>query len=382
MAEPTGSSLDRLVKGAAAAAASGPGLAAFVAEAAEAVAGVPGLAAVVKEAATAAAAAESLEALRGVEVELVGKKGRVPRFNRTLGALAPEERKVAGAAINLARQAVEAMIEARRVELAAAERQARLVADRLDLTEVPPDPWARGHRTVVTSTRDRLEDVFVGMGFEVAEGPLVETDWHNFEALNIPVGHPARSGFDTLYFDVGEPESVLLRPHTSPVQVRLMTSRPPPIYAVMPGGAYRKDTPDARHLPSFNQIEGLVVDRGITFGDLAGTIESFTRAFFGPDITSRLRPASFPFTEPSAEYEITCPICRGSGCRTCSQTGWIELGGCGLVHPNVFRACGIDPEAYSGFAFGFGIDRLAQVFHAIPDMRVLLDNDLRFTTQF
>jgi phenylalanyl-tRNA synthetase alpha chain len=161
-----------------------------------------------------------------------------------------------------------------------------------------------------------------------------------------------------------------------------MTSKPPPIYAVMPGTVYRKDTPDARHLPTFNQIEGLVVDRGITFGDLAGTIETFTRAFFGPDITSRLRPASFPFTEPSAEYEITCPICRGDGCRTCSQTGWIELGGCGLVHPNVFRAVGVDPEEHSGFAFGFGIDRLAQVFHAIPDMRVLLDNDLRFATQF
>jgi len=342
---------------------------------------VPGLADLVAEAGLAAAAATNLEALRAAEIDLVGKKGRIPSLNRTLGQLPPEERKVAGAAINEARGAVEALFEARRVELAAGERAARLAADRLDLTEVPLDPWARGHRTVITSTRDRLEDVFVGMGFEVAEGPLVETDWHNFEALNIPIGHPARSGFDTLYFDVGEPESILLRPHTSPVQVRLMTSKPPPIYAVMPGTVYRKDTPDARHLPTFNQIEGLVVDKGITFGDMAGTIESFTQAFFGPDITSRLRPASFPFTEPSAEYEITCPICRGSGCRTCSQTGWIELGGCGLVHPNVFRACGIDPEVHSGFAFGFGIDRLAQVFHAIPDMRVLLDNDLRFARQ-
>ena len=343
---------------------------------------VPGLDELVADAGAAVAAAATLDALRAAESDLVGKKGRIPALNRTLGQMAPEARKEAGAAINDARRAVEALIEARRVELASTERSARLAADRLDLTEVPPDPWARGHRNVVSSTRDRLEDVFVGMGFEVAEGPLVETDWHNFEALNIPVGHPARSGFDTLYFDVGEPESILLRPHTSPVQVRLMTSKQPPIYAVMPGTVYRKDTPDARHLPTFNQIEGLVVDRGITFGDLAGTIEAFTRAFFGADITSRLRPASFPFTEPSAEYEITCPICRGRGCRTCSQTGWIELGGCGLVHPNVFRAVGIDPEVHSGFAFGFGIDRLAQVFHAIPDMRVLLDNDLRFATQF
>jgi phenylalanyl-tRNA synthetase alpha chain len=342
----------------------------------------PGLASLVEEAGPAVAEAGSLDALRAVEADLIGKKGRIPGLNRTLGQLAPEERKAAGAAINEARLTVQAMIDARRAELAAEERAARLVADRLDLTEVQRDPWAVGHRTVVTQTRDRLEDVFVGMGFQVAEGPLVETDWHNFEALNIPVGHPARSGFDTLYFDVGEPESILLRPHTSPVQVRLMTSQAPPIYAVMPGTVYRKDTPDARHLPTFNQIEGLVVDRGITFGDLAGTIETFNHAFFGPDISSRLRPASFPFTEPSAEYEITCPICRGEGCRTCSQTGWIELGGCGMVHPNVFRAVGIDPEEHSGFAFGFGIDRLAQVFHAIPDMRVLLDNDLRFTTQF
>ena len=343
---------------------------------------VPGLDALVAEAGAMVAAATTLEELRAVEADLIGKKGRIPGLNRTLGQMAPEERKAAGAAINEARTTVVAQVEARRADLATEERQLRLAADRLDLTEVAPDPWARGHLTVVTQTRDRLEDVFVGMGFEVAEGPLVETDWHNFEALNIPVGHPARSGFDTLYFDVGEPESILLRPHTSPVQVRLMTSRPPPIFAVMPGPVYRKDTPDARHLPTFNQIEGLVIERGITFGDLAGTIESFTRAFFGPDITSRLRPASFPFTEPSAEYEITCPICRGAGCRTCSQTGWIELGGCGMVHPNVLRSCDIDAETYSGFAFGFGIDRLAQVFHAIPDMRVLLDNDLRFTTQF
>jgi phenylalanyl-tRNA synthetase alpha chain len=234
----------------------------------------------------------------------------------------------------------------------------------------------------VTQTRDRLEDTFIGMGYVVAEGPEVETDWHNFEALNIPPAHPARASHDTLYLDWGEPESTLLRTHTSPVQIRLMQSQPPPIYAVMPGRVYRKDTPDPRHVPGFSQIEGLVVDRGITFADLAGTIETFTHAYFGPDIRSRLRPSYFPFTEPSAEFEITCPICTGSGCRTCSDTGWLELGGCGMVHPNVFRAVGIDPEEWSGFAFGFGIDRLLQVFHAVPDMRVLLDNDLRFLSQF
>jgi phenylalanyl-tRNA synthetase alpha chain len=340
------------------------------------------LPALVREGLDAVAAAATLDDLKAVESDLVGKKGRIPGLNRALGALDPDARKTAGAAIGAARDQVVAAVDVRRTELAAGERAARLAAERLDLTEVIPVPWARGHRNVVTQTRDRLEDVFVGMGFEVAEGPLVETDWHNFEALNIPVGHPARSGFDTLYFDIGEPESILLRPHTSPVQVRLMTSKQPPIYAVMPGTVYRKDTPDARHLPTFNQIEGLVVDEGITFGDLAGTIETFTKAFFGAATVSRLRPASFPFTEPSAEFEITCPICAGDGCRTCSGTGWIELGGSGMVHPNVLTACGIDADRYTGFAFGFGIDRLAQVFHAIPDMRVLLDNDLRFSLQF
>ncbi len=188
--------------------------------------------------------------------------------------------------------------------------------------------------------------------------------------------------WDTLYLRLNEPESTLLRTHTSPVQVRLMESQDPPIYAVCPGRVYRRDTPDARHTPIFHQIEGLVVDRGITFGDLAGTIETFTTAYFGPAIHSRLRPSYFPFTEPSAEYEVTCPICEGRGCRTCSGTGWIELGGCGLVDPNVFAAVGIDAEEWSGFAFGFGIDRCAQVRHQLPDMRVLLDNDIRFLSQF
>ncbi len=273
------------------------------------------------------------------------------------------------------------MAEARRGELERVERQARLESDRLDLTEVPPGP-SRGHRNLVTQTREELEDVFVGMGYTVAEGPEVETDWHSFEALNFPKGHPARSGFDTLYLDWGEPESTLLRPHTSPVQIRVMQGQPPPIYSVMPGKCYRKDTPDARHVPSFSQIEGLVVDRGTTFGDLAGTIETFTGAYFGPAIHSRLRPAYFPFTEPSAEFEVTCAICEGAGCRTCSGTGWIELGGCGMVHPNVLAAVGIDAEEWSGFAFGFGIDRCAQVRHGLSDMRALLENDVRFISQF
>src|SRR2546427_8458950 len=236
----------------------------------------------------------------------------------------------------------------------------------MDLSEVLPGRH-RGHVSLVQQTRDELEDVFVGMGFAVAEGPEVETDWYSFEALNFPPGHPARSGFDTLYLNWGAPESTLIRPHTSPVQIRLMQAQPPPIYSVMPGRCYRRDTPDARHLAVFHQIEGLVVDHGISFADLAGTIESFTTAYFGPGIHSRLRPSYFPFTEPSAEFEVTCAVCKGEGCRTCSQTGWIELGGCGMVDPNVFTAVGIDPEEWTGFAFGFGIDRCAQVRHGIPD---------------
>ena len=220
------------------------------------------------------------------------------------------------------------------------------------------------------------------MGFTVSEGPHVETDWYNFEALNFPPGHPARSMHDTLFLDWGAPESTLLRTHTSPVQIRVMESQPPPIYTVIPGKSHRRDTPDARHLPGFSQIEGLVVDRDITFGDLAGTIELFTEAYFGPGTHSRLRPSYFPFTEPSAEFEVTCIFCKGDGCRVCSQTGWIELGGCGMVHPNVLKAGGIDPEDWTGFAFGFGIDRLAQMKYGLEDMRVFLDNDIRFLSQF
>ena len=238
----------------------------------------------------------------------------------------------------------------------------------------------------MTQARAELEDVFVGMGFTVAEGPEAETDWYNFEALNMPPAHPARGMYDTMYLDLGEPETVLLRTHTSPVQIHLMEEAVRddslPIHAVMPGKCFRLDTPDARHLPVFNQIEGLVVDRDITFGDLAGTIQVFTEAYFGAGMQSRLRPAYFPFTEPSAEFEITCTLCLGEGCRTCSHTGWIELGGCGMVDPAVFAAVGIDADVWSGFAFGFGIDRLAQMRHAIPDMRSFLENDIRFLSQF
>jgi phenylalanyl-tRNA synthetase alpha chain len=338
----------------------------------------------------AIAAAASTDALGQVETELLGKRSTLTRAHRALGSLGPEERKDAGRRINEVRERLVGQVAARRAELAEAERAQALQADRLDLTEVIPDSVlaapSRGHLHLVTQARAELEDVFVGMGFTVAEGPEAESDWYNFEALNIPPSHPARDMYDTMYLEVGDPETVLLRTHTSPVQIHLMEAAVRdgtlPIHAVMPGKCFRLDTPDATHLPVFNQIEGLVVDRDITFGDLAGTIQIFTEAYFGPGMQSRLRPAYFPFTEPSAEFEITCTICLGEGCRTCSHTGWIELGGCGMVDPAVFIAVGIDPAEWSGFAFGFGIDRLAQMRHEVPDMRSFVENDIRFLSQF
>jgi phenylalanyl-tRNA synthetase alpha chain len=327
------------------------------------------------------AGAGSTAALAELTTELLGKRSELSARKAALGELSPDERREEGQRLNEERQAIEAALAARRAELDAAERRARYDAERLDLTEVVPH-LRRGHLHLVTQAVEALEDTFVGMGFTVAEGPVVETDWYNFEALNFPAGHPARNMYDTLYVDLGEPESTLLRTHTSPVQVRVMEHREPPIYSIMPGLTHRRDTTDASHLPNFHQIEGLVVDRGITFGDLAGTLESFTRAYYGGDIASRLRPSYFPFTEPSAEYDITCVFCRGAGCKTCAKTGWLELGGCGMVHPNVLTNVGIDPEVWSGFAFGFGIERMALMRHGINDIRELVTNDIRFLEQF
>ena len=352
--------------------------------------GHPDIDALVEEARSAVASARTTEDIRAVAASVTGKKSPVAEASRSLGTLDPDQRRERGRALHEARAAIEALVEERRSTITAEERASQLEADRIDLTEyiagTTPGPAGRGSPHLVTQTRDELEDVFVGMGFEVAEGPEIETDWFNFGALNIPPAHPARGMWDTFYLDLGVPESTLLRTHTSPVQIHLMEAAVStgglPIHAVMPGRCYRRDTPDARHLPVFHQIEGLVVDEGITFADLAGTIEVFTTAYFGPDIHSRLRPAYFPFTEPSAEFEVTCTICHGEGCRTCSQTGWIELGGCGMVDPAVFEAVGIDTERWSGFAFGFGIDRCAQMRHQIADLRALTENDIRFLRQF
>jgi phenylalanyl-tRNA synthetase alpha chain len=319
--------------------------------------------------------------LAELTTELLGKKGDLAARKARLGSLSPDERRDEGRRLNEEREALEAALAARRAELEAVERSARYEAERLDLTEVVPH-LRRGHLHLVTQAQEALEDTFVGMGFTVAEGPIVETDWYNFGALNFPVGHPARNMYDTLYVDLGEPESTLLRTHPTPVQIRVMEGQEPPIYSIMPGLTHRRDTTDASHLPNFHQIEGLVIDRGITFGDLAGTLESFTRAYFGGDISSRLRPSYFPFTEPSAEFDITCVLCRGAGCKMCGRTGWLELGGCGMVHPNVLTNVGIDPEVWSGFAFGFGIERMALMRHGIDDIRELVTNDIRFLEQF
>ena len=315
--------------------------------------------------------AATAEDVRLLEAELLGKRGPFATFKTGLGALATvEEKKAAGQAVNEATNVVAEGLNRRRRELGAAERVVQLAAERLDLTEVMSRP-RRGHAHVVTQAWERLEDVFIGLGFQIAEGPDVETDWYNFEALNLPPDHPARSMHDTFYVEHGEPGSTVLRTHTSPVQIRVMQTLPPPIYMIMPGRVFRNETADATHLAVFHQLEGLVIDRGITLADLAGTIDSFTKAFFGADFGSRLRPSYFPFTEPSAEFDIQTPSGQ-----------WLELGGCGMVHPNVLRAGGLDPEEWSGFAFGFGIDRMAKERHAIGDVREMYSNDLRFVEQF
>ncbi|MBK5223401.1 MAG: phenylalanine--tRNA ligase subunit alpha [Acidimicrobiia bacterium] len=327
------------------------------------------------------AAATDLDALHEVDVEVLGKRSELSALKQKLGAMDADERRSAGRRLNEVRSALEVHIAERRRQLESDARRARLAAERLDLTEVI-DTTELGHLHLVTQAHDQLEDVFVGMGFTVAEGPEIETEWYNFGALNFPPDHPARAMYDTLYVEFGEPESTLLRTHTSPVQMRVLEANDPPIYVVCPGRVFRSDTPDASHMPVFHQIEGLVVDRGITMGDLAGTLEAFTSAYFGGAIHSRLRPSYFPFTEPSAEFDITCVICEGSGCQTCKRTGWIELGGCGMVHPNVLRNGGVDPEEYTGFAFGFGTDRLSLMRYGISDLREMFTNDIRFLRQF
>ena len=319
----------------------------------------------------AIAATKDLSAVKTLTADLNKKDSALNALKSDLGKLASvDDKRTMGQLLNTASQSVNAALLVRSTELESLEISARVAREAMDLSEFATRR-KRGHTHIVTQATQRLEDVFIGLGFQIAEGPEVETDFYNFEALNMPKSHPARSEFDTMFLEYGEPNSVLLRTHTSPVQIRVMQTWQPPIYAIMPGRVFRRDTPDATHMPVFHQIEGLVIDRGITFAHLAGTIEAFTKAFFGNEFTSRLRPSFFPFTEPSAEFDIR----RADG-------EWIELGGCGMVHPNVLISGGIDPEEFSGFAFGFGIDRMAKERHNVEDIREMYTNDLRFLRQF
>ncbi len=337
------------------------------------------------QASEAIAAAGDLDELAAVRTSHVdGRSAPLALARRVLGALAQADRAAAGRRHNDAAASVRALYETRLAELTA-DRDARvLVEERVDVT-VPVDRAPRGARHPITALSDYLVDVFVAMGYEVAEGPEVEHDWFNFEALNLDPDHPARSSHDTLYVDpMGS--GLLLRTHTSPVQVRALLSRPLPVYVVCPGRTYRNDAVDATHSPVFGQIEGLAVDEGITMADLRGTLDVFAQALFGSGLSTRLRPHYFPFTEPSAELDVVCFACRGEAarqpCRVCSDEGWIEVGGCGMVDPNVLVACGVDPSRYSGFAFGMGLERAAMIRHNVREIRDFVDGDIRFGRLF
>ncbi|MCL2342299.1 MAG: phenylalanine--tRNA ligase subunit alpha [Firmicutes bacterium] len=325
---------------------------------------------------TAAASPEALETLR---VRYLGKKGELTAILKQMGGLSADERPVVGALANELREKLETALEARREVLAREALISRLAAETLDVT-LPGKTVPIGKRHPLTTVLEETEAIFIGMGFTIAEGPEIEYSVHNFDRLNVPAGHPARDRQDTFYFD--DDDRILLRPQTSPVQVRYMETHRPPIRVISPGRVYRKDEVDATHSPLFHQIEGLVVDKGITMGDLKGALNTMVEGLYGAGAKTRFRPHHFPFTEPSCEVDVQCFECGGAGCRVCKGEGWIELLGAGMVHPNVLAGCGIDPAVYSGFAFGVGIERMAMRRFHISDMRLLYENDLRFLAQF
>jgi phenylalanyl-tRNA synthetase alpha chain len=318
----------------------------------------------------------SIEELEQIRVRLLGKKGEITEQLKSLGAMPPDARRAAGAKINEAKSALTAALEERRAALEAAKLAEQLAGDTVDVT-LPGRGQAIGSLHPVTRVRRRIEQLFRNAGFSIEDGPEIEDEWHNFEALNIPANHPARAMHDTFYFGDGR----LLRTHTSPVQVRAMRDRKPPFRVIAPGRVYRNDS-DMTHTPMFHQVEGLVVDEGITFANLKSVLHEFMQALFEKDVKMRLRPSYFPFTEPSAEVDISCVACGGTGCRVCKNTGWVEVAGCGVVHPNVLRAVDIDPERYTGYAFGMGIDRLTMLRYNVNDIRLYFENDLRFLKQF
>ena len=324
----------------------------------------------------AVAQASDLRALDEVRVAFLGKKGELTDLLKGLGKLNADERPQAGALINKAKAALQQSIDSRKQEFEQEQLAKTLSEDSVDVT-LPGRAMRQGGLHPVTQAMLRIEEIFVGAGYGVVAGDEVEDDYHNFEALNIPAHHPARAMHDTFYFGDG----TLLRTHTSPSQVHTMQEQEPPIRVICPGRVYRRDS-DLTHSPMFHQVEGLVVDRGISFADLKGTVIEFLQKFFEKDLAVRFRPSYFPFTEPSAEVDVQCVHCLGEGCRVCSQTGWLEVMGCGLVHPNVLQMSGIDPEEYSGFAFGFGGDRLAMMLYEVDDLRLFFENDIRFLRQF
>ena len=330
----------------------------------------------IDEALEAVHAAADLRALDEVRVRYLGKSGLFTEQLKQLGKLPKEERPKAGQAINQAKKRLQEAIETRKAALEQAALEARLAAERLDVT-LPGRTLGLGGLHPVTRTLERIQEIFASAGFTVAEGPEIEDDYHNFEALNIPAHHPARAMHDTFYFD----EHRLLRTHTSPVQVRVMSKAQPPLKVIAPGRVYRCDS-DLTHTPMFHQVEGFMVDEQVTFADLKGILHAFLKAFFEQDLKVRFRPSYFPFTEPSAEVDMECVMCKGAGCRVCGHTGWLEVLGCGMIHPEVFRHVGIDTERYSGYAFGMGVERLTMLRYGVDDLRLFFENDLRFLRQF
>jgi len=352
----------------------------------ELTAGRPELAALVDEAMAAIEASNTPDELESARVGLLGKKGSVTAVFKGLGALPPEEKRVVGQIGNILRIAVEAGLSEKAASLKAAETEQRFLREAVDVT-LPGRRPALGHEHLLSQVVEEATSIFISLGYKVVSGPEVELDYYNFEALNQPAYHPARSLHDTLYVSRKDPirespDDVLLRTHTSPVQIRVMESEKPPLYVVSPGKAYRKDEVDATHSPVFHQIEGFAVARDITMGDLKGTLEVFVKKMFGAQRAVRFRPHFFPFTEPSAEFDVSCFGCDGAGCGICKGVGWLEILGCGMIDPEVFAYVGYDPEEYSGFAFGAGIERLAMLKYGVDDMRVFYENDMRFLRQF
>ncbi|MBP3392119.1 MAG: phenylalanine--tRNA ligase subunit alpha [Clostridia bacterium] len=320
---------------------------------------------------------QELSQLEELRVAFLGKKGELTGVLRGMGQLSAEERPVVGQMANEVRAFMEGKLAARKEELAAKALDEKLAKEALDVT-MPGKTRAKGSLHPINQISDEMKDLFIGMGYEIADGPEIEYDYYNFEALNLPEGHPARDTQDTFYIT----EKMLLRTQTSSVQIHVMENKKPPIRIICPGKVYRADNMDATHSPIFHQIEGLVVDKGVTMGDLKGTLEVYARHMFGPETKIRLRPHHFPFTEPSAEVDVSCWACGGKGCRVCKGEGWIEVLGCGMVHPDVLKRCGIDPKEYSGFAFGIGIERTAMARFGVTDLRQFFEGDARFLSQF